>query len=1058
MSAFPIRAPALDPRDAYALAREALVRRSGYLPGWLGTIEDDDPDRLPRVPDAAYLWILARYVETLLRRLDQAPEKNRLAFLETLGIELIPAQPARAPVVFRTSPDAPDHHLPAGTRLMAPPPPESSEQVSFEVERGAGLAAAQLRQVFSLWPGRDQYIDHTPVLAEGPALYPFRLSDLRDTAHHLYVAHERLLELNGHAAVDVELELVAPASERLDLVWEYWDGKVWRGFSGAHPLCGERERVDGTDGLLRSGVVRVRSECAESQPTVVAGIESSWIRGRVSERILPGSPIRLPEVAGVRLRTRVERPLACAAEPLGPSPDEVGPGLHPDTAIADGAPVDLSAPFYPMGEQPGPGSTFYFALDEAFGRPGAEVTICLTRAETPQDHLEVATEAGSAGTVLSHLVAWEYWDGSEWRPLIDPYENTPVAETDPRDFTEDGVVRFTIPDAIRRTEVDGEEAFWLRVRLLSGGFGFTQRVTWLDTSDEANPVRHEFTYVVTRPPALRDLRVGYVWQDGPHEAEHVVTYNDFQYEDRTDEARWEGATFRPFRPVRDITPGFYLGFDRRLPVSRLGILFDIVEPSDAPSRPELVWEYWNGSRWSRLAVEDGTRDLGVTGILSFIGPGDSVALARFGEPLHWVRGRLKEDGPPGTPEITGVHPNAVWAVQRETITDEPLGTSDGLPNQVATFPRAPVLAGERIEVLELEGARANVEWRVLAAELFEGDLRRVRELEEGIQEEGPAIELADADLRLVRDRERKVVEAWVRWEGRRHLHASGPNDRHYTIERGRGRVRFGDGIRGRIPPEDAQILGRLYRSGGGRRGNVPARAITQAAAGLGGVEELFNPLPGSGGAESETLRRVASRGARTIRHRGRAVRGLDYETMAKEASAAVAVARAIPLRDPAGRHTPGWVTLLVIPESSDTRPWPSFQLREQVRRYISERAGPHAGSTLRLHVAGPTYYPVDVRAEIVPRDADLASAVEEATRTAVERFLHPLRGGPAGEGWTMGRDVFLSDLAAELERVQGVDHLRELSLLAEEIPQGERLRVPEGQVVAAGNIAILMRG
>lgn len=1057
MTSLPVRAPTLDARDAHAVARDALVRRTGYVPKWLGAVTSDDPDRLPASPDAALLWILSRYIETVLRRLEQAPDKNRLAFLETAGIEVIPAQSARAPVVFRTSPDAADHHLQAGTRLMAPPPPGSNDQVAFEVERGMALASAQLRQVVSLWPGRDQYIDHDAAMEAGLSIHPFRLADLQDTPHHLYLAHDRLLALDGQAIVEVEFELLRPSTEPLDIAWEYWDGKVWRGFRAAHPLCAEDERTDGTGGLVRSGVVRLGSDCVQSEPTEVAGVESSWIRGRVDERILPGSPVRPPEVVGIRLATRLERPVACAADPAVPSSEEAGPGLLPDQAIADGTPVEVTEPFYPLGEQPAPGSTFYFALDEAMSRPGAQVTICLTKADTPQDRLDVATATGSVGEILPHEIGWEYWDGYEWRPLLDPYENDPLTDTDARDFTESGVVQFTVPETIRATEVDGAQAFWARVRLLSGGFGFTQRVTWVDASDPDHPTPHEFTYIITKPPALRDFRIGYTWQDGPYEPHHVVTYNDFQYEDHTDDAKWEGATFTPFRPLRDITPALYLGFDKALPVSRLGCFFDIRELPDAASRPELVWEYWNGSTWPRLSAEDGTRHLGVTGILSIVGPGDSEPRARFGETLHWIRGRLKEDGPPGEPEIRQLHPNAVWAVQRETVTRELLGASTGLPDQVVTFPRIPVLAGERIEVRELEGARANVEWRVLASELFGGDLRRVRELEDRIAEEGPVLELDEDDLRILRDREHRVVEVWVRWHGRRHLYASGPHDRHYVIERARGRVQFGDGTRGRIPPDRASIMARVYRTGGGRRGNVAAHSITQAAAGLGGVEEMFNPLPGAGGAEAETLQRVATRGACTIRHRGRAVRGPDYETMAKEASAAVAVARALPLRDPTGRRTPGWITLLIIPESSDPRPWPSFQLREHVREYITARAGVHAGSTRRLHVTGPDYHAVDVRAEIVPRDPDRAGSIEEAARAAVERFLHPLRGGPGGDGWTMGRDVFLSDLAAVIERVEGVDHVREISLLADDVAQGERLRVPKARVVAAGTISILLR-
>jgi hypothetical protein len=63
-------------------------------------------------------------------------------------------------------------------------------------------------------------------------------------------------------------------------------------------------------------------------------------------------------------------------------------------------------------------------------------------------------------------------------------------------------------------------------------------------------------------------------------------------------------------------------------------------------------------------------------------------------------------------------------------------------------------------------------------------------------------------------------------------------------------------------------------------------------------------------------------------------------------------------------------------------------------------------------------------------------------------------GGPDGDGWPFGRDVFLSDLAAVIEAVEGVDHATHLELLLGEVPAGERVAVPPERIVAAGSIRI----
>ncbi|NLX10726.1 MAG: putative baseplate assembly protein, partial [Chloroflexi bacterium] len=215
-----MKSPVLDERHAAQLVAALLARRPGYTPDWL------PPDQ---GPDAALLWIAARYAEHILQRLNQAPEKNKLAFLDLLGIQLTPAQAARAPIVFQMAGQAADTRAPQGTRLAAPPPPDSPQQIVFETEQAAGLMAAQLVEVVSLWPGRDQYIDHSAAHAEGLPFQPWRKKYLENTPHTLYIAHDTLLALSGAASLDVELELVTPSSEHLSILWEYWDGQVWRG-------------------------------------------------------------------------------------------------------------------------------------------------------------------------------------------------------------------------------------------------------------------------------------------------------------------------------------------------------------------------------------------------------------------------------------------------------------------------------------------------------------------------------------------------------------------------------------------------------------------------------------------------------------------------------------------------------------------------------------------------------------------------------------------------------------------------------------------------------------
>src|SRR5262249_47219647 len=157
---------------------------------------------------------------------------------------------------------------------------------------------------------------------------------------------------------------------------------------------------------------------------------------------------------------------------------------------------------------------------------------------------------------------------------------------------------------------------------------------------------------------------------------------------------------------------------------------DIAERPATEARARFVWEYWDGAEWFLVTVDDGTADLTAPGILAYIAEADSAPLARFGTPLHWLRGRLKEDGVPPEGEVAGVYPNAVWAEQRRTFTDVALGTASGQPSEVFRILQNPVLDGEQIEIMELTAPRANVEWRTIALELAGGDDALVRDLEQ----------------------------------------------------------------------------------------------------------------------------------------------------------------------------------------------------------------------------------------------------------------------------------------------------------------------------------------
>ena len=1167
--------PELDPREAEETVRELLKRLPGYVPGWA-----------PQDGQAGHALarIFARYLQTLGERVNQAPDKNKLAFLDLLGVDLLPAQAARAPVVFEMQPDTRSSRAPAGTRLGADVP-GLDEPLMFETESTIGLTSSRLVEVVALWPGRDAYADHSAAVLGGQ---PFTLFDgLSSTPHEFYLAHDLHFALSGVTIIELQFDLAqAGSSGSLPVVWEYWDGEAWRLFKpfAAPEDAYPDDSVDGTDGFRRSGIIRLVGDCGTSEKKVINGIDSYWIRCRLTEPLPPDPTRSLPMVDLVNINTvttsfpggQITAENVPAAMPNGTLQVDVnyfggmsenyglarltGPndffderlidseqliwsgleagfytlrimergfpvlvhgfwvwpgaqvaldrsfeGQPPEVALANGIELDLTKTFFPFGQQAQAGAVYYFYNEDVFSRPGAEVTVQVTRATTPQEEADAIGSGGGGGGVIvssggsSSLaepdVVYEYWDGAVWREIpVDP-------TNDPRKFAESGAFTFTVPHNIEQIELNGEVAHWVRARIRSGSFSQLREVTV--------PNNPTMRFIESRPPALDAFTFGYVYQSPPDAPQAALTYNDFQWIDRSKDVRWRGAGFEPFSVMADRTPTLYFGFDGPLPSDAVSLFLDIEEIADFQRGPTLRWEYWNGSAWSALTVGDETGNLALPGVVQMLWPGvpavpraamvqaqgDTVRLVeprlaaqfrigdrlyiaeddagelatlaavrrgvltlttplegeygqgtvsratmpRFGTPRTWVRARLQSDGDPHRATVNGIYLNAVWASQTQTVAGEVLGSGTGQSNQALFFRRTPVLPGHVVEVRELDGARAEVELPILREELLRGGL-------------------TDDDIRTVADPTTgRVREVWVRWRAQPNLLFSGPEDRHYVVERTQGRLMFGDNVNGLVPPAAPNnIRATLYRTGGGQLGNVPAGSIEQLLAAVPGVQSVSNPRAGEGGADGEPIEAVHRRGPRTIRHRRQAIALSDYEVLAREASPAVAVARALPTTHPSGRNQPGWVRIIIMPQSRDPRPQPSLELRRRVRDFIIARAP--AGVMTGITVAGPDYLPVGVQVSIAPVSFEAAGEVFEDAVAVLMAFLNPLSGGPDGDGWPFGRDVYLSDVAAVLEAIPGVDYVRTLDLLLDGTPQGERVPVPPDRIVVAGDIRVTLVG
>ncbi|WP_438490171.1 baseplate J/gp47 family protein [Streptomyces sp. S186] len=165
----------------------------------------------------------------------------------------------------------------------------------------------------------------------------------------------------------------------------------------------------------------------------------------------------------------------------------------------------------------------------------------------------------------------------------------------------------------------------------------------------------------------------------------------------------------------------------------------------------------------------------------------------------------------------------------------------------------------------------------------------------------PGERLRFAHPPLTRSTDPLVVEAVLdgrtaQWTYVASLAGSGPDDRHFTLDPRTGEAVFapvvagarGPRQRGAPLPAGAVVRIRRYLTGGGARGNVPARTVTVLRTPLPYVSDVTNPAPAIGGTEGESAAACARRLPLGSPVPERAVVPADYEQLALAASAGMA--------------------------------------------------------------------------------------------------------------------------------------------------------------------------
>lgn len=284
----PLATPVIDDRTFDDIVEEIRTRIPRYTDEWTDLNDND----LGMAFTQVYAWL----VEMLLYRLGRVPEINYTKFLQLVGFELRPAQPATAEITFPVNPNSPDAWVivPLHTQVQAEEKDDEGAIV-FETDRAINAVRAQLASVLVEVGGARKSVSEMNESAEG-SFGPFGPAAALNSA--LLLGFTEALP-----PVDLDLAffsagvsqakprqcgpsapIAAHARAPIPITWEYWNGRSWESMTLLD---------DQTAALMRGGHVRLRSPGAAMKRAEIKPEPESmhWIRARLTREVYDVPPL-----------------------------------------------------------------------------------------------------------------------------------------------------------------------------------------------------------------------------------------------------------------------------------------------------------------------------------------------------------------------------------------------------------------------------------------------------------------------------------------------------------------------------------------------------------------------------------------------------------------------------------------------------------------------------------------------------------------------------------------------------------------------------------------------
>lgn len=126
------------------------------------------------------------------------------------------------------------------------------------------------------------------------------------------------------------------------------------------------------------------------------------------------------------------------------------------------------------------------------------------------------------------------------------------------------------------------------------------------------------------------------------------------------------------------------------------------------------------------------------------------------------------------------------------------------------------------------------------------------------------------------------------------------------------------------------------------------------------------------------------------------------------------------------KQFPGNISIVIVPDNQQVKPEQITELNQTLKTWLT----PRTLLTTRLHIVEPNYVQFKIAADLYLEDGADRYTVETDAIKAINTFFHPLDSSPYwdGKGWLFGRNVYLSEVYALLDKISGIDYIKNVTL------------------------------